>query len=89
MPSEGKLRAEKDLTISGDTLRDHLTAGLIHTQHVMIDSADLRVEVAPNRRASSHICLHDVPNDFNGLAVLKNGRVVICLLDNFVPLYVL
>lgn len=52
----------------------------------MIDTANLWIEIAADRRTSSYVGLHNVANYLDSLPILKAGRVLIRLRDNGVPL---
>ena len=52
----------------------------------MIDATDLRVKVAANRGACCDVSLHDVPHDFDGVGVLKDGGIAVRLLNDRIPL---
>jgi hypothetical protein len=75
-------------TVSLHRLINQIARRPIHGEHVEEYAANLRIEVAANRGTSRHVRLHDVADDFDGLAVLQDGRVVGGLLDDFVPLNV-
>lgn len=53
----------------------------------MVNPANLRVEVASNRRTGSHVSLHDVANNFDRFAVLEDRRILVGLLNDAIPLY--
>lgn len=53
----------------------------------MVDPPNLRIEVASNRRTGGYISLHDIADNFDSLAILQYRRVIICLLDDCVPLF--
>lgn len=55
----------------------------------MVDAPNLWVEIAAYRGTSSNVRLHDITNDFDGLAILEYRWVIICLLDDRVPLKLL
>lgn len=74
-----------EITIVGHRIVDELTGGTVHIQHVMVDAANLRIEVGSNRRACCNVRLHDVANDFNRVAVLENGSVLVGFRDNLIP----
>lgn len=52
----------------------------------MVDTANLRVEIAADRRTCSYVGLHNVANYLDSLPILKAGRVLIRLRDNGIPL---
>lgn len=52
----------------------------------MIYPSNLRIEVATYRSAGGDVGLHDITYNLDGLAVLEDGRIVVCLLDDLVPL---
>jgi hypothetical protein len=73
-------------TISLHRFVNQIARRTIHGEHVEEYAPYLRIEVAANRGAGRYIRLHDVADDLDSLAVLQDGRVVGCLLDDFVPL---
>lgn len=52
----------------------------------MVDASNLRVKVTTNGGTSSDVSLHDVTDHFDRLAVLKAGRVYVCLANDCIPL---
>lgn len=73
------------ITIMGNSVADKLARGPEHIQHVMIDPANLRVEISANRGTCGDICLHNVSDDLDRLGILKNRRVLVRLSYNGIP----
>ena len=73
------------ITIMGNSVTDKLARGSKHVQHVMIDPANLGVEVSANRGACGDICLHNISDDLDRLGILKNRRVLIRLSYDGIP----
>lgn len=68
-----------------NSVANELARGSEHVQHVMVDTANLRVKVGPNGGARSDICLHNVPDDFDCLSILKDRRILIRLSYDSIP----
>lgn len=52
----------------------------------MVDTANLWIKIAADRRTCSYVGLHNVANYLDSLPILKAGRVLIRLRDNGIPL---
>ena len=53
----------------------------------MVDSTNLRVEVAANGAASSNISLHNVADNLDGIPIAQDLRILISLCNDRVPLW--
>lgn len=74
-----------NITTVCNGLRDHLARSSVHLKHIKVDLANLWEEVAADRCACRDVGLHDVADDLDGVAVLKDGWVGSCLLDDLLP----
>lgn len=74
------------LTVTSYTVRYHLTCRAIHGEHIMVDTTDLRIEIAPYGSAGGNVSLHDISDNFDSIRVLEYSGICIGLLDHRVPL---
>lgn len=68
-----------------NSIANKLARGSEHVQHVMVDTANLRVKVSTDRGACRDICLHNVSDDFDCFSILKDRRILVRLSYDSIP----